>query len=590
MKHVPRAPKEELTPALQRWVQHRRDLRCFDARAYLSAKRKLLTTYFEQQGIKVALVAVSGGVDSAVVLGLLAGIPSITTIAVTLPAHDEPGATRQDETVELARELGEAFNVHIYTLNIHDAIATIQDGITASTELKSTNWSRGQSVAYTRTATLYSLTAALADRYRTVLVGTTNKDEGSYLGYIGKASDGMVDIQPISDLHKSQVYEVATALNVPASVRNAVPTGDMFDGRTDEEVFGAPYDFVELYTSLKNEYPLARKGLELMSPDDGLFIEFDDGDYEQFLRYAEACEQLHLYNRHKYIGSSPAVHFDLVPFELNDGWLTNCRPPIEKPKEITVPYIYYDVSPRIRSFQSARPAGQDRLPGGRVDAFRDVVPQMILDELLNLFSRTGGWEPADKYGKINRSGTHWLTAAKEKLFQLQTLDEINAASWRLNVKSEDLANIVLKRITSFFPELYHNESQTDLTAGFDCWTKSRINPFFRAIKYASNGSLMPHYDDAYRGYPGEVSLKSVLIFLTPGVTRFIRESRALHEYRDQDRPPEEDRILSVYNMQPGDALVFDHRMLHDSGPIDGEKIVLRSDFLYKHPQLGRALR
>lgn len=587
MKHVPRVPKEQLTPALQRWVEHRRDMRRFDARAYLSAKRKLLATYFEQQGIKVALVAVSGGIDSAVVLGLLAGIPSITTIAVTLPARDEPGATRQDETEELARQLGEAFNVHIYTFNIHDAIATIQDGITASTELKSTNWSRGQSVAYTRTASLYSLTAALADRYRTVLVGTTNKDEGSYLGYIGKASDGMVDIQPISDLHKSQVYEVAAVLNVPTSVRNAVPTGDMFDGRTDEEVFGAPYDFVELYTSLKNEYPLA-PNLELMNLEDGLDEAFGEGDYAQFRRYAEACEQLHLYNRHKYIGSSPAVHFDLVPFELKDGWLTNCRLPAEKPKEITVPYTTY-IASRIDAWRPAFPAGQDRLPGGRVDAFRNVIPQMILDELMGAINRAAGkWEPADKYGKINRSGTHWLTAVQTG--DLKTLDEINAASWRLNVLSEDLANIVLKRITHFLPELYHNDSQTDLTAGFDCWTKSRINPFFRAIKYTSNGSLMPHYDDAYRGYPGEVSLKSVLIFLTPGTTRFIRESRALHEYRDQDRPPEESRILSVYNMQPGDALVFDHRMLHDSGPIDGEKIVLRSDFLYKHPQLGRALR
>ena len=73
------------------------------------------------------------------------------------------------------------------------------------------------------------------------------KRQGGYIGFFGKASDGMVDIQLISDLHKSEVHALARHLDVPASVIAAVPTGDVFDGRTDEEMIGASYDFIELY-------------------------------------------------------------------------------------------------------------------------------------------------------------------------------------------------------------------------------------------------------------------------------------------------------------------------------------------------------
>ena len=77
---------------------------------------------------------------------------------------------------------------------------------------------------------LYSITAMLTTyNMRSVIVGTTNRDEGLYLGYIGKASDGMVDLQPISDLHKSQVRLVAKYLDVPQSILDVTPTGDMFD-------------------------------------------------------------------------------------------------------------------------------------------------------------------------------------------------------------------------------------------------------------------------------------------------------------------------------------------------------------------------
>jgi NAD+ synthase (glutamine-hydrolysing) len=138
-------------------------------------------------------------------------------------------------------------------------------------------------------------------------LGTNNKDEGAYLGYFGKASDGMVDLQMISDIHKSEVYLLANDMNIPKEIINAVPSGDMYDARTDEQVFGAPYDFVELYLNC----------LETVMPQMQ-----DEEACEQFDMLANNLENLHAYNGHKYLAASPAVHLDLEQYQysFNGSW------------------------------------------------------------------------------------------------------------------------------------------------------------------------------------------------------------------------------------------------------------------------------
>ena len=85
----------------------------------------------------------------------------------------------------------------------------------------------------------------------------------------------------------------------------ATPTGDMFDGRCDEEVFGAPYDFVELY-------------LGYLRGDVDLKLSMEA--QKQFDLYATNLENLHRYNAHKYKVGSPAVHLDLYQGGVPGGW------------------------------------------------------------------------------------------------------------------------------------------------------------------------------------------------------------------------------------------------------------------------------
>jgi NAD+ synthase (glutamine-hydrolysing) len=81
-----------------------------------------------------------------------------------------------------------------------------------------------------------------------IIMGTGNKDEDGYLAYFCKAGDGVVDVQLISDLHKSEVFAIARELPVPLDTIDAPPSGDLWDGQTDENELGFTYDFVELFT------------------------------------------------------------------------------------------------------------------------------------------------------------------------------------------------------------------------------------------------------------------------------------------------------------------------------------------------------
>lgn len=80
-------------------------------------------------------------------------------------------------------------------------------------------------------------------------MGTGNKDEDGYLAYFCKAGDGVVDVQLIADLHKSEVFRVGKELGVPSSILDAAPSADLWDGQTDEDEMGFTYDFIELWTT-----------------------------------------------------------------------------------------------------------------------------------------------------------------------------------------------------------------------------------------------------------------------------------------------------------------------------------------------------
>jgi NAD+ synthase (glutamine-hydrolysing) len=281
------------------------------------AKTHVLNDYMREHGLRSCVVAVSGGVDSAVVLGLAVAAAAVNNspiariVPILAPIH-VLGATNQDEALARGRAVCRACGLEPAVIDLSVVHGLLKETVEDAVGEVGDDWARGQLVAYVRTPAFYYTTSLLTQiGLPAILLGTTNRDEGAYLGYVGKAADGMVDVQVIADLHKSEVNALALHLQLPLEVCTAVPTGDMYDRRSDEEVFGAPYDFVELY--------LQWLCLPAFSQQQVL-ESFDSEGRAQFMELGAHLEHLHDYNAHKYLGRSPAVHLNVLASAVPGGW------------------------------------------------------------------------------------------------------------------------------------------------------------------------------------------------------------------------------------------------------------------------------
>lgn len=295
-----------------------RKKRNFNPKDYIEQKSNLLNEYMNKYGLKACVIAISGGIDSAVVLGIVkkaseqANSPIKKIVPMLLPILKSTGVTNQNEATNRGKELCEKLDLKPYIIDLTSVNNEIRKSLEPVIEIKGEDWAIGQLGPYSRTPVLYYTTSLLnQEGFGAIICGTTNKDEGAYLGYVGKASDGMVDVQVISDIHKSEVYQVARELGIPESIIEAIPSGDMYDSRTDETVFGASYDFVELYLNYLNMED---------SEKEKLISSLDEKSKEQFDFYAKNLENLHKYNLHKYMAKSPAVHLDLYDSSVKGGW------------------------------------------------------------------------------------------------------------------------------------------------------------------------------------------------------------------------------------------------------------------------------
>lgn len=314
-----------LSPELKQILNEERKKRGLEITSYLKNKAKKLNQYMSDCGLDACVVAVSGGLDSSVTLGIVSqasemeNSPIKKIMAVSIPCYTD-GATNQSSANQKAIDVANHFNVELKTVEIGKPVQFFVEELERQTELPSDQWSRGQAVSYMRTSAIYTTTSLLtANGFRSIVVGTTNRDEGAYIGYFGKASDGMVDVQLISDIHKADLRLLSDHLSIPNNIISDSPTGDMYDGRLDEEVFGVPYDFVELYTYFLSkdhvEQDLFRINMTRASTKRNVL--------DEFKAMAINLENMHRYNGHKYLGASPAVHLDIFESRIEGGWQYN---------------------------------------------------------------------------------------------------------------------------------------------------------------------------------------------------------------------------------------------------------------------------
>ena len=183
------------------------------------------------------VIGVSGGIDSAVVSTLCAetGLP---TIVVSLPIKEKVG---HNLSLEHIKNLCDKYsNVKSVEVDLTNTFESFYNSVTHDSDVD--NLSMANVRSRLRMITLYHV----AQSNGMLVVGTGNKVEDFGIGFYTKYGDGGVDISPIADLMKSEVYELGKYLGVTENILKARPTDGLWtDGRTDEDQIGATYDELE---------------------------------------------------------------------------------------------------------------------------------------------------------------------------------------------------------------------------------------------------------------------------------------------------------------------------------------------------------
>ena len=187
------------------------------------------------------IIGISGGIDSSV-SSTLSAMTGLKTIVLSMPIKQKP--SQHDLSLKHQEWLVKNFkNVEVHTLNLNRLFETFENTLSKfDNELGLAN-----SRARLRMTTLYQVAAA----NKGIVVGTGNKVEDFGVGFYTKYGDGGVDISPIADCNKTEVWEMGRELNILKEIIEAAPTDGLWDdGRTDEGQLGLKYE--ELEEAMKN--------------------------------------------------------------------------------------------------------------------------------------------------------------------------------------------------------------------------------------------------------------------------------------------------------------------------------------------------
>ena len=205
--------------------------------------------YYWDNDLGGLVVGVSGGIDSAVVSTLCAktGLP---TYILTMPLNSNKQNTELSEAhanflkskypnvVHYDIDLSEPYHKLISTIGLN----TAPSGFTTNQTLITDNLTNANTKSRMRMVTLYQIAGVV----KGIVVGTGNKVEDYGVGFYTKYGDGGVDIAPIADLYKTEVWLLGEYLEVDERICQAPPTDGLWeDGRNDEDQIGATYEQLE---------------------------------------------------------------------------------------------------------------------------------------------------------------------------------------------------------------------------------------------------------------------------------------------------------------------------------------------------------
>jgi NAD+ synthase len=197
------------------------------------------------------VIGISGGIDSSV-SSTLSAMTGIKTIVLSMPIKQK--STQHDLSLKHQEWLVKNFkNVEAHTVNLDKLFETFENTLSNF----DSEFGMANSRARIRMTTLYQVAAA----NKGIVVGTGNKVEDFGVGFYTKYGDGGVDISPIADCNKTEVWEIGKSLNILKEINEAAPTDGLWeDGRTDEGQLGLKY--AELEEAMNNVNSINREKYE----------------------------------------------------------------------------------------------------------------------------------------------------------------------------------------------------------------------------------------------------------------------------------------------------------------------------------------
>jgi NAD+ synthase len=197
--------------------------------------RKILTGFIHSEitrvGFSRAVVGLSGGIDSALSCYLAAeALGAQNVLAVRMPYQSS-----SPDSLEHAQMVIEALGVQALTIPITEMVEPLFERFPQAGPVR-----RGNIMARARMIVVYDQSEA----WRGLVVGTGNKTE-ILLGYTTLFGDSANALNPIGDLYKTQVRQLARALEIPAAIIDKPPSADLWKGQTDEGELGFTYEEVD---------------------------------------------------------------------------------------------------------------------------------------------------------------------------------------------------------------------------------------------------------------------------------------------------------------------------------------------------------
>lgn len=218
----------------------------------------------EKVGLQGAVVALSGGIDSSLVLKLSAeALGPDRVLALLMP---EMGVT-PDRDLQDARELVRLLGVPHREIPINDAVEWFAQFLPGSPE----EGAFRMALANVKPRIRMILNYFFANLESRLVVGTSNKTE-LLLGYGTKYGDMAADIYPIGDLYKTQVWQLAEFVGIPTDIVRKAPTAGLWKGQTDEAELGYTYEQMDrvLYALVDLELSIREAATFLNLPEEAV--------------------------------------------------------------------------------------------------------------------------------------------------------------------------------------------------------------------------------------------------------------------------------------------------------------------------------